>query len=55
MPNSSDSSAQGYVFRLDGRDLVVRSYYLSAADSVKDYRITSDGTAEVVDATMINM
>jgi hypothetical protein len=45
---------QGYWFRLDGRDLVVRALHLECTSSVKDYRITQQKIEEVQDAALIN-
>ncbi|KAK4895067.1 hypothetical protein LTR49_028320 [Elasticomyces elasticus] len=44
----------GYIFRLDGRDLVVRCHHIYTAESLKNYRITQQGITEVIDATLMN-
>jgi hypothetical protein len=44
---------QGYAFRLDGRELVVKSYNINAPNEGQEYRITANETSIVDEALII--
>ncbi|MCJ1366037.1 hypothetical protein MMC16_005162 [Acarospora aff. strigata] len=45
-------SPAGYVYRLDGRELVVRSYNIKASDATQTYRITQEKTL-IIDEALV--
>lgn len=48
------TTVQGYLFRLDGRDLLVRSRSIHVDGEAKEYRITSHHVEEIQDAVLVN-
>lgn len=44
------TESQGYMYRLDGRQLVVKSYGISTPTSTQAYRITEQDAQEIEDA-----
>jgi len=42
--------AQGYIYRLDGRHLVVMSLAISSAEELRYFRITEQNVQELQDA-----
>jgi len=43
-------NAQGYIYRLDGRNLVVMSLGISSSEALKYFRITEQDVQELQDA-----